>query len=246
MRLQARLQATLFTLLQMQAALSDGDAPRQTNATDCAAQCNTKRIQRSAQKMKKCLEMNCGTFAFALDTDTNNYRVDYGDGEESGADTDLPGKPNTCVSRCKRLRFSPARQTSCITDCEQYDDGLGKRLNVDVEENKVDRFPGNHNACVSHCKRLGWSPARQDNCISACDLGNNSGKKSSNNLDLEGDKNTDVSGNHNAACVSRCKKLRFGPARRESCIAACDQGDSLEKKPNIDSSAAGDSIKPTP
>ena len=60
--------------------------------------------------MKKCLETNCGTFAFTLDTDTSNI-VDYGEGEESGADNEFPGKPNTCVSRCKRLRFSPARQT---------------------------------------------------------------------------------------------------------------------------------------
>ncbi len=77
---------------------------------------------------------------------------------------DFPGESNACVFRCKRFRFSPDRQASCISDCDQ-EDGLVDRLKYYIEDNGDNDFPGNLSACVSRCKRLRFSPANQASCI---------------------------------------------------------------------------------
>ena len=99
----------------------------------------------------------------------------------------------------KILRFSPARQESCIDDCDRYGSSE-RRSNFDTEEDEEYESLGNQNTCVSRCKRLRFSPARQESCIADCKGDGSSERRS--NFDAEEDEEYESAGNQNT-CVSR-------------------------------------------
>ena len=139
--------------------------------------------------------------------------------EEADEEYELQGNQNDCVSRCKRLRFSPARQESCIDDCDRGD-SLEKKSNFGAEEADEEyELQGNQNACVSRCKRLRFSPARQESCIADCDRDGSSQNRSNFGAE-EADEVYEFLGNQ-GACASLCKRLRLSPARQSRCIDAC-------------------------
>jgi len=131
------------------------------NANECVSRC--KRLRFSTRKQEECIA-GCKEEGGTASSKRSNFDVD----EEENSDNSS-GSNNACVSRCKRLRFSPARQEKCIDECNQ-DGSLGKRSGFDANETEQNNggSADNRNPCVVRCKRLRFSSERQADCINNC------------------------------------------------------------------------------
>ncbi len=121
-----------------------------------------------------------------------------------------------CSAPCKtQLRLSASKTKKCLeTNCGSY--GTQSGFNGNEGADNVGDFPGNQNACVSHCKKLRFGPERQASCIADCDQDGSLNERA--NFDADKERDNNFSGNQNS-CVSRCKRLRFSPERHASCVS---------------------------
>ena len=95
----------------------------------------------------------------ADEDDSSNKRSNFdANEEEEDNDADFPGDPTACEARCKRLRFSSARQDRCIADCG-LDDSSSRQKSTDEKDSDTE-FLDNHNACMARCNRLRFSTDR--------------------------------------------------------------------------------------
>jgi len=169
----------------------------------------------SESNVKKCLQANCGT----IDAVTFN-QSEFNAEHEIEGDGDSLGDYNSCVARCKRLRFSPERQEQCIDECDESNgNSSDERASFGADD---EDSPGNHASCVARCKRLRFSPERQEQCIDECGEGNSFSERVNFDMIEEKELSGVASTENRASCVARCKRLRFSQVRQDQCIDECN------------------------
>lgn len=241
-----KLQTIIFTLLQAQSVFSN-ESPSHDTFDDCALPCKSQ-LRMNQSKLEECLKLHCG-----------------GNEEpKGGIDVELLGNHGSCVSRCNRLRFSRRKQLQCIDDCDgEY--SPGRRSSSATPSGNFE----DAEQCEARCRRLRFSHDRQLACIQDChsqdvisksvydhvegSSGDETPTRSKSDFDTEESEEKSADFPHNTnACVSRCKRPRFSPARQEKCIDECNEDESPSKRSDfnandseqIDSDPSGSNNNP--
>lgn len=226
-----RLQAVLLVaLLRAQAALSSSSSAHRGEPAaqrplvmedGCAAACKRAGGLRTttASRIEECLRANCGAVA-----EWEGEEDDDEEDEDFAADA-----VSSCKAGCDRLRLTERGQRRCRRECRREEkeerSGSGPSFGTDSGEGDL---PGKDAACVDRCKRLRFGPERRDQCIARCDRAEDGPREGSGGLyeeeeGAEENGGADFPTGDGAACVAHCKRLRFGPERRDQCIARCDR-----------------------
>jgi hypothetical protein len=144
-----------------------------------------------------------------------------------------------CVRRCHLLRITKERQDACVRDCE-YTHGIARFID-ELEEDEKEAIgttssskdevrveDTDNDKCVRQCRNLRTTKERQVLCIEdKCgDLTNAEGFASADDDDSDDTparrwKDDIEEEDFDQECVSSCDRLRFGPQKKEECIAKC-------------------------